>query len=124
MANSLSKEPIFGSSLNRVCSRIALDCKIKNGQSKWILRKILYQYVPKSIMERPKAGFMVPISDWIKYQYRDWAEDLLNENRLKKQGIFDSRKVRSLFGLHNKGGNVSGALMWHLISFQSWYNNQ
>jgi len=125
MASSLEvRNPFLDYHLIEYAAGLPLDVKIRNGQAKWILRQILYQYVPKSVMERPKAGFMVPISDWIKNQYRDWAEDLLNENSLKQQGIFDARKVRSLFDLHNKGGNVSGALMWHLISFQAWYNNQ
>jgi len=125
MANSLEvRNPFLDHRLIEYAAGLPLDYKIKDGQSKWILRQILYQYVPKSIMERPKAGFMVPISDWLKNEYRDWAGDLLNESSLRKQGIFDVDKVRSLYKLHNNGGNVSGALMWHLISFQSWYNNQ
>ena len=125
MANSLEvRNPFLDYRLIEYAAGLPLNYKIRNGQTKWMLRQILYQYVPKSIMERPKAGFMVPISDWIKNQYKDWAGDLLNENSLKQQGIFDASRVRSLFNLHNKKGGVSGALMWHLISFQTWYNSQ
>ena len=103
MANSLEvRNPFLDHRLIEYAAGLPLDYKIKNGQAKWILREILYQYVPKSIMERPKAGFMVPISDWLKNEYKDWAGDLLNERSLKKQGIFDVDKVRSLYKLHQK----------------------
>ena len=66
--------------------------KYRNGTTKWPLHQILYQYVPKKLVNRPKSGFSIPLSDWLRGSLRDWAEDLLDYNRIKDEGVFKHSK--------------------------------
>ena len=62
--------------------------KIKNGQGKWLLRQVLYRHVPYELIDRPKAGFGIPVGQWLREPLRSWAENLLDQNRLSAEGYF------------------------------------
>ena len=85
-----------------------LNTNSRNKQGKWILRELLYKYVPKALIDKPKSGFGVPIEYWLKGPLLDWAENLLDENELKKQGFFDSTIVREMWDEHIKKESVDG----------------
>ena len=98
---------------------IPMSMKIQNGQGKSILRKILYKYVPQHLIERPKSGFTVPIDGWLRGSLRDWAEPLLDENRLEGEGFFDSSPIRKKWEEHISSKANHGASMWDILMFQA-----
>jgi asparagine synthase (glutamine-hydrolysing) len=72
---------------------IPLHMKIRNGQGKWILRQVLYKYVPRELIDRPKAGFDIPLGDWLRGPLREWADNLLLDNALDRCGLLDTELV-------------------------------
>jgi asparagine synthase (glutamine-hydrolysing) len=100
--------------------RLPLSSKINNGQGKWILRQVLYKYVPKHLVERPKAGFAVPIGAWLRGPLRDWAEELLAERRLQLEGFFHPALIREKWEEHLAGKRDWKYLIWNVLMFQSW----
>lgn len=88
--------------------------------SKRILRDVLYEYVPKSLIERPKMGFGVPIGAWLRGELRDWAEDLLSEERLKREGHFNAKYVRRLWQDHLSRHSHAQTCLWNILMFQAW----
>ena len=94
------------------------------GRGKLILRDVLYRHVPKELMERPKKGFSIPISDWLKKgDLRDWAGELISEKKIKEQGIIDHITVNKLWDNFEKKG-IWTSLIWSVLMFQSWYENE
>ncbi len=101
--------------------RIPLTAKIRNGNSKAILRDVLYRYVPRELIERPKMGFGVPIDQWLRGPLRDWCEDLLNADRLKIEGYFDPDPIRKKWAEHLSGKRNWSAHLWTILMFQAWH---
>jgi asparagine synthase (glutamine-hydrolysing) len=91
---------------------------------KYILKKVLQQYLPLQDIERPKQGFALPISEWLRDSLRGWAEDLLEEKRLNRQGFFDAKVVRRIWQQHLSGWQDHDTLIWSLLMFQSWLEHR
>jgi asparagine synthase (glutamine-hydrolysing) len=100
--------------------RLPLKMKIHNGQGKWLLRQVLYQYVPDRMVERPKKGFGIPIDAWLKGPLRGWAEALLDEQRLKDEGFFNPAPIRQKWQEHLAGKHNWQYHLWDVLMFQSW----
>ena len=94
--------------------------KIRNGQGKWILRQVLYRYVPKELVERPKKGFSVPIDAWLRGPLREWAGSLLDPARLRREGFFDPGPIQKKWEQHLSGRRNWRYDLWDVLMFQAW----
>jgi asparagine synthase (glutamine-hydrolysing) len=108
--------------------RLPMDYKLrqerKNWVSKWALREVLYRHVPKALIERPKVGFGVPLEHWLRGPLRDWAEDLLSHQRLKRDGYFNPIPVREKWAEHLSGQRNHQHALWCVLMFQAWLDQQ
>jgi len=100
--------------------RLPLDTKINNGETKWPIRQVLYKYVPKVLIERTKAGFAIPVGQWIRGPLREWAADLLNEERIRREGYFNPELVQQLWQQHLSGKYDWTPRLWAILMFQAW----
>jgi len=91
---------------------------------KRVLRDLLTCYVPRALIDRPKRGFSVPIKEWLVGPLRDWAEDLISEQTLREQGIFDVTSIRDAWQQHLYGWANHSELMWSVLMFQAWWKAQ
>jgi len=114
------REPFLDHRLIEYAARIPINLKCKNGIRKYILKKILYKYVPREIMERPKQGFVAPISQWLKGDLHPVVKDYLNEDKLNEDGIFDSNAVTSYIKDFYNGVSINVNKIWFLLMFQMW----
>jgi asparagine synthase (glutamine-hydrolysing) len=98
--------------------------KIRNGESKWILRQVLGRYVPRRLTDRPKSGFAVPLGAWLRGPLRPWAEALLDERRLRAEGFLDPTVVRTHWAAHTSGRTDLGEQLWNVLMFQAWLDGR
>jgi asparagine synthase (glutamine-hydrolysing) len=115
-----TRVPMLDHRVIELAWRLPLDMKIRDGQGKWALRQILYKYVPRELIERPKAGFAIPVGDWLRGPLRDWAENLLAADRLAAEGYLDPRPVRQIWSQHLSGRFDWTTRLWGVLMFQAW----
>lgn len=116
--------PLLDHELIEFAWQLPLSMKIRDGKGKWILRELLYKYVPKTLIERPKAGFAIPIDHWLRTDLRDWAESLLDEHKLASEGYFHPKFIRQCWQEHLSGRRNWQYHLWGVLMFQAWKEHQ
>jgi asparagine synthase (glutamine-hydrolysing) len=125
MACSLeTRVPFLDHRVVELAWRLPLNMKIRGSTGKWALRQVLYKYVPKELIERPKAGFAIPIGQWLRGPLRDWAESLLGETRLRQEGYFHPEPIRKAWAEHLTGKRDHTPKIWTILTFQAWLEVQ
>ena len=121
MANSLeTRTPFLDHRVIEFAWRLPLSMKIRKGKGKWLLRQLLYQHVPQALIDRPKMGFAVPLSDWLRGPLREWAEDLLDPQRLRSEGYFEPTTIRKTWESLCSGESNDQHALWNILMFQAW----
>jgi asparagine synthase (glutamine-hydrolysing) len=121
MAISLeTRVPFLDPDVLAASARLPAQMKIRDGQGKWALRQILYRHVPRELIERPKSGFGIPVGDWLRGPLRDWAEDLLSEENLRRDGLIDSAPIRQAWAEHLSGRRDWTHRLWIILMLMAW----
>jgi len=121
MATSLeTRVPFLDRAVFDLAWRLPMSVKLHDGVTKWILRQVLYRHVPAELVERPKMGFGFPIGPLLRGQLRPWAEELLDEGRLRRQGLLDPAPIRRAWGQHLQGRRDLGYELWAVLALQAW----
>ncbi len=121
MAVSLeSRIPFLDPQVTALAARIDPALNFTNGGGKDILKQLLYRHIPRELVDRPKAGFAIPIGTWLRGPLRDWAEDLLSQSALQDSGVFDPQVVRARWAAHLSGREEATQPVWSVLMFQAW----
>ena len=112
--------PLLDTELIEFAWRVPFSMKVRDGKGKWLMRETLYRHVPKALIDRPKRGFGIPLDVWLRGPLRDWAEDLLSEARLKREGFFHAAPIRQKWAEHLSGTRNWHFYLWDVLMFQAW----
>ena len=122
MASSLeSRAPLLDHRIVAFAWSLPLAFKLRDGQSKWLLRRTLTRYVPETLFDRPKAGFDPPLAEWLRGSLRDWAGALLDPTRIDREGVFRSAPITRKWREHLSGGRNWRHELWNVLAFQAWH---
>lgn len=125
MAVSLeTRAPFLDHRVIEFSARLPLSMKIREGKGKWLLRQLLYRYVPRKLVDRPKMGFGIPIGDWLRGPLRGWAEDLLDPDVVSQQGYLNPTPIQQAWASHLSGKKDNEYALWNVLMFQAWLKNQ
>jgi asparagine synthase (glutamine-hydrolysing) len=121
MAVSLeARVPLLDHRVVELAAKIPTDMKVREDGGKWILRQVLYNYIPREMVDRPKMGFGIPLGQWLRDDLREWVEELLDTDRIKREGYLNTKTVSMIWQEHrNKTANYQYVL-WNILMFQAW----
>lgn len=119
-----SRVPFLDADVILASARLPHHMKIRDGQGKWALRQILYQHVPKHLIDRPKTGFSMPVGAWLRGPLRAWAEGLLTPAQLALDDLLDPEPIRAVWAEHLSGKRDWSSRLWIILMFQAWRAEQ
>jgi asparagine synthase (glutamine-hydrolysing) len=119
-----ARVPLLDYRVYELAWRLPLSMKIKQEQGKWPLRQLLYEFVPPELIERPKMGFGIPIHKWLRHDLRDWAESLLDPQRLRDEGYLQPEPIRQKWQELQDDNREWGYYLWDILMFQAWLEAQ
>ncbi|MCR9908103.1 asparagine synthase (glutamine-hydrolyzing) [Vibrio campbellii] len=115
--------PLLDTNVAEVAWRLPMNMKQRGVCGKWALKQVLYKYLPKEMMDRPKMGFGVPLHDWLRLELKDWAHDLLSPDRLASQGLLQPELINHRLRKHMSGEENNAAILWDVLMLQSWLDS-
>ena len=115
-----TRVPFLDHRVAELAWRLPMGMKIRGNEGKWALRQVLYKHVPRELIERPKAGFGIPVGVWLRGPLRLWAEELLDAKRLEREGYLHAATVQKLWQEHLSGRFDWTARLWSMLMFQAW----
>ena len=118
-----TRTPFLDKEIVQFALSLPLEYKIRKGVGKSILRDILYKFVPKEKIEKPKMGFGIPLGDWMRGQLRPWCENLLDENKIKQDGYFNHQIIKKKWNEFLNGNTSTQFQLWNILVFQVWLEN-
>jgi len=121
MSQSLeSRAPFLSRDIVETAFALPMNLKIRDGQTKWILRQVLDKYVPRDLVERPKMGFGVPMDSWLRGELKDWAWELMNPEALEADGLLDAKVILQKWDEHQSGRRNWFTELWDVLMFLAW----
>lgn len=125
MAVSLeTRVPFLDRDVVEFAWRLPQTLKVRGGEGKWVLRQVLDRHVPRVLIDRPKMGFGIPVGEWLRGPLREWAEDLLQESRVRQDGYLVPEMVDRMWQAHVRGETNHGHRLWSVLMFQAWLQQQ
>jgi asparagine synthase (glutamine-hydrolysing) len=121
MAVSLeTRLPLLSHEVVELAWRIPVEMKARPNASKWALRQVLFKYVPRNLIERPKMGFSVPVADWLRKELREWAADMLGLMENRGAALLDEKRVFNAWNQHLAGTADHSQRIWTVLMLLSW----
>ena len=117
-----TRVPFLDRDVVEFAARIPPGMKVRDGRGKWLVRQVLYQHVPRNLVDRPKTGFGIPIDDWLRGPLKAWASDLLSPGRLQTQNLFNVGRVTTRMAEHMSGRRNHGYWLWNVLMAQAWHD--
>jgi asparagine synthase (glutamine-hydrolysing) len=115
-----TRVPILDHRVIEFAWRLPTRMKYRDAEGKWLLRRVLERHVPRDLTDRPKAGFSVPLGNWLRGELRDWAEALLAPRRLAAEGFFSPKVVEGYWRRVVAGNDALYSPIWLILAFQAW----
>jgi asparagine synthase (glutamine-hydrolysing) len=115
-----AREPLLDHRLVEFVWSLPLDIRRGDGRPKALLRQVLERHIPHAMINRPKRGFSIPLSDWLKGPLRNWAEELLAPRKIREEGIFDEARITALWRRHTSGVEHNATGLWNILMVRAW----
>jgi len=118
------RAPLLDHRVFEFAARLPLDMKVDGTEGKRVLRAVLHRHVPPNLVDRPKQGFSIPLSDWLRADFRPWATPLLQHSRLRDDGFFQPRTIVERWMEHQAGSRDHSKVLWNVLMFQAWLDRE